>query len=279
MNKIRLTANREAGFVYHMLSVARCGYDNAYGEKYRGDYPAEVLQALKKHEDLIKVSGGEHCGALYGLMVAMPAQDKGCARDFYLDLIRQVDENEVPEWGLPYAPAAREIAAAMAICYDHYVADVWPLDLEEIQAYIAQTAPLFEQSDFTARAEEAVGCVFPADEFYAVLVPSIQGGPEAIDISKDQDIFGMGRPPEDAFLFIAHEFIIYLLKRALESEDAFRRMDTWSLTEGLAEYYLRRILGKTNGSFSGQQSWVEFYQAQSGAVTAVELYRRALAEK
>ena len=29
MNRIRLIANRETNFIFHMLSVAQCGYDNA----------------------------------------------------------------------------------------------------------------------------------------------------------------------------------------------------------------------------------------------------------
>ena len=30
MNKIRFQLNADANFVYHMLAVAGCGYDNAY---------------------------------------------------------------------------------------------------------------------------------------------------------------------------------------------------------------------------------------------------------
>ena len=53
------------------------------------------------------------------------------------------------------------------------------------------------------------------------MVASVQHGPDAIDISETQDIFGISRSPEDSFLFIGHEFIIYLLKQALREEEPF----------------------------------------------------------
>lgn len=273
MNKIRLIADRETSFVYHVLSVARCGYDNAYGEKYRPDYPAAVLETLKKHQRLITVSGGEHCGALYGLMVGLPAQGKSTAQDFYREIVRQVNAGEVPEWGRPYASAAKEIAEAMLACYDHYVQAIWPEDQRKIEAYISQVSPLFENSDFTQKAEAAVGCALPVDQFSAVLVPSIQHGPEAIDISEDRDVFGIGRDPQDAFLFIGHEFLIYLLKSALRDEDAFRRFDTWRLTEALADHYLKQIIG--SDCFSRLQPLIAFYEAQP-RLSPVQLYRLAL---
>ena len=280
MNKIQMIQNRETNFVFHMLSVARCGYDNAYGQKHRQAYPAQVLAMLKRHERLITVTGGEHCGALHGLLVGEPAKGKMRAKAFYQEIVRQADAGEAPEYyvenGL-VAPA-REIAAAMADCYDHYVEQVWPEDEQAIQAHIDATMPVFEQSGFTARAEEAVGCTLPVERFCATMVASVEKGPEGIDISEDQDVFGIARDPETALFFIGHEFIIYLLKHALREEDAFQSFDTWMLTEGLAEYYLKRVLGETR-LFNRQQQVVTFLEAIPGheGLTAPELYRAGYA--
>ena len=81
----------------------------------------------------------------------------------------------------------------------------------------------------------------------------------------------------DAVYFIGHEFIIYLLKAALREEDAFRSNTTWPLTEALAEYYLKRIMGDTR-FFDGQREWRIFYERQSLELSAVQLYRLALQE-
>ena len=93
MNKIRMIASRKANYIYHMLSVARCGYDNDYGEKYRGDYPQEDLALLKKHEGLITCAGGSHWGELYTLMICWPiAEWTGDAKSFYQEIIDQIED-------------------------------------------------------------------------------------------------------------------------------------------------------------------------------------------
>ena len=277
MNKIQMIASRETNFIYHMMSVARCGYDNEYGKRWRGDYTAEDLSVLKQHASLITCEGGKHWGKLYTLMLCYPAAFwPGTAKSFYEEIIRQADAGEVPEQYLPLAPAAREIAVVMVKCYDHYAECIWPEDRQILEAYIARVIPLFEESRFTDRAEEMLGCTLPVEAFHPTMVASIQGGAEAIDISQDQDVFGISRDPETNFRFIGHEFIIYLLKEALKNEDAFRRFETWSLTEGLAEYYLLRLTGKT--CFPGAERYIDLYTSlDREGLTAADLYRQALA--
>ena len=98
MNKIKMIADRETNYIYHMLSVAQCGYDNGYGAKYRGDYPEEDLAALKKHERLITCAGGSHWGELYTLMLCYPAAHwTGDAKSFYREIIRQAYSGDLPE--------------------------------------------------------------------------------------------------------------------------------------------------------------------------------------
>ena len=126
MNKIRMIASREANYIYHMLSVARCGYDNDYGAKYRGAYPHEDLALLQQHEGLIPCAGGSHWGELYTLMICWPiAEWTGDAKSFYQGIIDQADRGEVPEHYLALAPAARGIAEVMVRNYDHYVREIW----------------------------------------------------------------------------------------------------------------------------------------------------------
>ena len=73
MNKIKFAANKDTNYVFHMLSVARCGYDNAYGEKYRRHYAEEDLMVISQNRELLTVCGGEHCGELFWLMVSEAA--------------------------------------------------------------------------------------------------------------------------------------------------------------------------------------------------------------
>ncbi len=279
MNKIRMIANRETNFVFHMLSAAQCGYDNPYGRKYRKDYPEQLLNTLKKHEQLITCSGGNHWGKLYAPFISIPARGSVRAKEYYQEFLRKINSGESAEYYIDhrlFRPAA-EIADTMSRCYDHYISQIWPNDMVTLEAYIAETMPLFERSELSARAEDLVGCKLPAECFLATMVASIEDGAEAIDISDNQDVFGIARAPEWAFRFISHEFIIFLLKRALQGEDAFRRLETWGLTEGLAEYYCKQLTGYAG--FPGVSQYTAFYEAQekNASSSAVELYRKALA--
>ena len=116
----------------------------------------------------------------------------------------------------------------------------------------------------------------PADGFTAVLVSSVAGGAEAIDITDTQDVFGIDRSAESEKAFISHEFIIYLLKIALKDEDYSGSSEDWTLREGLAEYYLQKINGNEK-SFQSCQEQAEVYrQLESVCGTdAVVLYREA----
>lgn len=277
MNKIGFCANRETNYVYHMLSVSRCGYDNAYGETYRSRYPAEDLLIIRQYERELTVSGGEHCGSWYHLMVIIPARGEQKADEFYGYLLECIRTGEVPEEWVPHAEGITAVARVMVKHYADYVQNIWPIEKEKIQAHYPAVQRLFEERCFTDRAEAAVGCTLPAEQFQCMLVTSVAHGPEAIDISPGQDVFGTERTAEDAFYFIGHEFIIYLLKEALKGEDAFMSLETWMVTESLAEYYLKRVLGNTR-LFKAQQSYVAFWESLPGheEMTAVQLYRLGL---
>lgn len=275
MNKIRFAVHPDINYIFHMLSVARCGYDNAYGAKYRHLYRPEDLATFKAHEDLLTVRGGEHCGALYHLMVCRPAWGEITAKAYFLDLPQRILWEDIRDIYAPYAEIIRELSEVMVRHYDYYMEDIWPEERRAILSHIPELEAFFENTRFTEQAEALVGCPLESQWFTATLVSSVEGGAEAIDISREQDLFGIGRSATDAGFFIGHEFIVYLLFHAFSKENAFQSFETWAITEGLAEYYLKQILGSTR-FFQGQQRYVELFE-QWGPLSAAELYRRAAA--
>ncbi len=280
MNKIRFCADKDTNYVFHMLSVSNCGYDNDYGKQYREMYPVEELSFIKENEKLLTVCGGEHCGFLYATLVSEPACAKVTAKEYYAKLIKRIDDNDVPECFREYTDIIYKISVIMVKHYDHYINNIWENEENKINSYFPNVLRLFELSDFTEKAEKAVGISLPDDGFRAMLVTSVENGAEAIDISDCQDVFGIVRDPVDAFYFIGHEYIIYLLLKALKNENAFKELKTWDITEGLAEYYLKIVLGDTR-FFDSHQKYVKYFEQCEGAekMTAVELYRRGLQAK
>ena len=277
MNKIHFIANKDTHYIFHILSVAKCGYDNQYGDKYRSLYPNDDLSILKKYEDLITVCGGQHHGALYGILVCEPACAKVSAKDYYADLLQKAIYNDIPHELKKYSEIICKISNIMIKHYDSFINNVWENEQRKINEYIPLVQHLFEESDFTEKAENMMGASLPNHLFTATLVSSVENGAEAIDISSEQDVFGIERSPIDAFYFVGHEFIIYLLFDALKEENAFKELNTWDITEGLAEYYLKQILGDTR-FFNSQRKYVEFFEKANSSknLTAVELYRQAI---
>lgn len=278
MNKIKLIANKETNYVYHMLSVAKCGYDNDYGRKYRGHYEKEDLAVLKQHESLITVAGGEHCGELYCLLVAEPAQAKVTAKEYYESLLTMIEEDSVPEEGRKYIPVVEPIAKVMIKYYDAYVETIWPTEKEVIEEYIPQVGAIFAENHFTRRAEDATGLKLKTEFFVATMVTSVQDGAEAINISEEQDVFGIERPIRDTVYFIAHEFIVFLLISEFVRLELEQGLSTYNALEGLAEFYLKQTIGET-GFFHDMDDYVFFYEEQvkQGPKTAAELYNAAMA--
>ena len=284
MNKIRFEIDPNINYLYHMLSVARCGYDNDYGAKYRPLYPTEELAAFADNSELLTIQGGVHWGALYSLLIFNPAGYAESLTAYYgglLDICESIRAGSIPEGVdeslVPYTDLIGQLSQILLKHQDSYLRDIFPEERERLAAAIAPVQEWFEEHAFTARAEDLVGCKLEAEAFTATMVSSVAHGPEAIDLTAEKDLFGIDHSTMDAVYFIGHEFIIYLLKAALREENAFRSNETWPLTEALAEYYLKRLMGDTR-FFDGQRAWRVFYERQSPELTAVQLYRLALQE-
>lgn len=257
MNKIRVEINPITNYIFHMLSVSGVGYDNDYGRKWRHTLPESDISVLKKYERELTVKGGEHCGEWYGPLVCAPAKGDVLPEDYYAAV---------------KDPGMAEVCRVLGGHYQEYLRTVYPETLRELEPYAARLQQLLDESGLPECAEAMVGEDLSA--FRVMLVNAVAGGAEAIDISENQDVFGNGRAPEDKWLFIGHEYIIYLLKKALAGTAAFQTLDTWRITEGLAEYYLIRLRGES-GAFREIQDVVDFYQQQKPGLSARELYLRA----
>ena len=266
MNRITVEVRPDACFVYHMLSVARCGYDNDYGSLYRDLHDPADLATLKAHEDMLTVAGGKHCGALYWPLIALPARGEHPADETYHTLIEHAEGE--------HREAEQAICRAMLRAYPVYMEKVYPQAKARLESYAAQTSACL--GDFTDRAEALLGITLPVPRFHALLVDSVAYGAECIDISDSQDIFGIDRTPAREALLIGHEYIIYLLKAALKGTPAFL-MDNWARTEGLASHYLALLLGEetVSGFFSmhsGMRERFKQLHASHPSATAKELY-------
>ena len=279
MNKIKFIANRETNYVFHMFSVSKCGYDNSYGDAYKYLYPQEDLAVLKNNEDLLTIRGGEHVGKLMWIIVS-GAMGNVPAKELYQDYVQKINDDDYPQEFSEYKELILQICNVMIKHYDYYVENIWDIEKQKIEKANLEFQKLFDESDFTEKAEKLLGCKLSQDFFIATMVSSIQGGPEAIVMGADddakQDIFDIIKAPLDAFYFIGHEFIIFLLMQELKDVCDFDGLNDWKRFESLAEYYLIQILGNSRGFFDEMKDYIEFYENcnKEKNLTAVELYKK-----
>lgn len=248
---IRLTTNPETAYVYHMLSVARCGYDNDYGARWRGLHDKTDLSVLHALERELTICGGEHEGRLYRSLISLPAQAVMPAESAYRLLERLFatqNPQVLPGMGEAVLAATSGLwQEAAAVCRvlernaSLFKAQVWPQVKPAIEAHLHAVQPLFDQRRLASRAQALLNA---RDlDFEAVLCASMAFGAEAIFISETQDVFGIDRSAEDAYFFLGHEYIIRLMMESLKDTSAFQDFSTWTITEGMAEYYLSELEG------------------------------------
>lgn len=279
MNKIKFITNRETNYIFHMLSVSKCGYDNSYGDTYKHLYPQEDLAVLKNNEDLLTIRGGEHVGKLMWI-IASGAMGNVPAKELYQEYVQKINADEYPQEFSEYKELILQICNVMIKHYDYYVENIWNIEKQKIEKANLEFQKIFDESDFTEKAEKLLGCKLSQDFFIATMVSSIQGGPEAIVMGADddakQDIFDINKAPLDAFYFICHEFIIFLLMQELKDVCDFDGLNDWKRFESLAEYYLIQILGNSRGFFDEMKDYIEFYENcnKEKNLSAVELYKK-----
>lgn len=304
MNNIKIIVNKDTNYVFHMLSVSKCGYDNDYGKKYAFLHSQDDLKKLKDNASHITVEGGKHWGILYGLLVSIPASLQNNVISYYslilnyytnkityeecLESFEKTLKNnnhfvsftkEVFERFNEYRDNIIEICNVMINNYQIFEEKVWPDSFIELKEYAAKVQSIFDNMSFCDLVEKHFNNKIPSDFFGATLCNSLAYGAEAIDISDEYDVFGIDRSPEYEALFIAHEYIVYVMMGLLENFNVSRIYNNWVSFEALAEFYLEKILGKCLMNQPDIDQKLAFYKEQyalNNSLTIVELYELGL---
>jgi len=288
-----------------MLSVAKCGYDNEYGNQYASYHSAEDLKILKKYERLITVKGGEYTGELYGLLVLPASLEINAVlyyellehlfktgdfeenikkyKEIYKHFLYEKEEDLLPSVRELYQAFLQYREAIVIICdvmkrnHAIYNDRIWEKSKEELIPYAKAVEDIFVKQNISYTLEKLTHTSLK-NNFTATFVNSISGGAEAIDLSETLDLFGIGRDHEDAVKFIAHEFVIYLLIQAFENRETFVKY--WTYTEGLAEFYLT-LIGLESGYFSEVQNVIDYYKkvySENNHLSPIELFLKTKEE-
>lgn len=239
---IKITYTRNSNYVYHMLAVAGCGYDSDYGNNYKESYDSKDLKILKENEYLISVSGGEHEGILYEVLIGKAAAvpDEESIVSYYEDIITNLDKTD------KNAEAMKQIAEVMSHNYSVYCEKIWPQVQPKLQAYTEELQKYFIDKKHLKRWEEELGYKYHSN-FEALICEALEGGPEAILITDSKDIFAQkdSENIENRVSFISHEAGMALVKQngffGMQSVEEL--LEKYHTLESTVEYYNRKIVG------------------------------------
>lgn len=287
---IKAVAHKNSNYIFHMLSVSKCGYDNEYGSNLRGFHDEADLDVLRKYKKHITVSGGEHCGVLYDLLISRPASQYSKESFFkYLNAIKNLFSKRKPRQnfrlfqdiyvhafnnlGVPineknhedlyksyldFINPIIEIIDVILSNYGIYEKTIWPKFETRLKEYCISLNSALSEINLIGSWQQQLGVIYKHDIFEAVICNSIENGPQAIDISQTKDVFLINNNIEELVKLISHEFGIYLLKEALSGTDAFKNFSNYEAVESLAEYHNQIICGGYE-AFDWKQANIDKY--------------------
>ena len=202
------------------------------------------MAILKENASEITVTGGEHEGSLYTLLIADAAalDDSESITDYYRSIIENA-ERIAGEHG-EQKETVEELANVFIKCYKIYDEMVWPSDKEKIESQVVLYQQKFDEMDLVSQWEAKLG-YRAKEDFYVMFVDSLENGPEAILIADNKDIFTI---PDPEYLsmrinFISHELGVSIIRQNgfYGMTDSSEMLKYYSIFEGVAEYYNRQI--------------------------------------
>lgn len=281
MYKLKVILSQPANYVYHMLSVSKVGYNNLYGKKYEHVHVNEDLKILKENENELTVSGGEHCGALYVLLVgkAASANNMGSLRKYYesiVDLFGKKDYvrtsdlfsdlgDELLDKGMDsvedmfsmildmfsdFSNQILMISEVMLRNIDVHEQKVWEQEKRVLSDFNDKfIKALGKEHDLVSRWELELGEELLVENFEIVLVNSIVDGAQANDISETKDIFNINSDMHDLIGFISHEIGCYIILQSIPQSMKEEMQKYWLCIESLATYHNQKVLFEDENLF------------------------------
>jgi len=197
------TVEKGPNYVFHLLAVARAGFDSGYADLYRRSVNRADLQALEGVRGRLAFADG-HSGDLTVPAVLLPAYlglESAAALDEYFDLLGAATGGGDGE------PFLRRYAERLA-----RTADWWErIDLAWLKTQGAQTG--------AAEALEALRRIYVRNfgAYEIVLVSATKNGPTANSLGYGRNVFYSSSDFDWLTQFISHETGTHILMGMLKA--------------------------------------------------------------
>jgi hypothetical protein len=277
-------------YAFHLMAVARVGFDSEYADKYRGTVLPDDLEMIKKYgKDLI--FGGGSSSEIIGPLIAWPAylnldspnalseyfnlldeslkgDDFKPFLDHYASRFRKLEKwwysltPELLKMFIPERDLIKSLGGILTRNIDTYINSVWAAEKPAMIETAEYINGYFGAIDRIGQWEEITGRVFEFDIYEIVLCSAIKNGNDANSLGYDRVIFYSGTERESITEFISHEIGTHILIGMLKEVARINKFEFPALYEAyelLARYYNTIILNRSPLSYAMSNFRVEEY--------------------
>ena len=278
IKSIEICVESTPNYLFHILSVAKIGYNNDYSEKYTNSLSASDKQTMKTSSRIVEIPSNYEYNFSW-LIIFLPGYMNIEGEEFteyYSELMYLFQSRDGSRFGKRYkkdldnarkqfgdfweysvlnqlqSATDDDIKGAAAVCsvivrnYDSYISEIWT-DQEEVLQAKADSLNAF-LSDFSPFEiiSEQTGEHFDEEKFMVTLCSSIEKGPDAMDLGYNKNLHYYNRDNESLRHFITHELIIrYIIpyrNKFYRNYNNINHSLLYEVTEMTAEFYTNIIL-------------------------------------
>jgi hypothetical protein len=276
MKGIISEVNLLPNYVFHLLALARVGFDSEYASNYSSSAELSDIEFLSQNKQYLTFGAGQGSDLVgaavfypllfrlnadadlsdyYELLIACAATgDFNSLRTRYAEAIGSASAT----WfGLPedelqvltkHVPKLVELKRIFVTNFASYRDHVWPSESQRMQAVAARIEHAFHDMDVIGYWERVSGFEYAGDKFSVELCSAIKNGPNANSIDYERVVFYHDTPFEKLIQLITHEVGTHLLidlVKQLGRDSEFGWSQLYGAYESLAMYFNAFIWGKT----------------------------------
>ena len=292
---ISITTRLIPNYLWHLLAVAKIGYDSEYAEVFGDTVIPDDLALLKSKKSLLAFAEGEG-GELSGFFTMLPAwlplKDKADLERYFkvlqtalerrnlqpfVDHFPQADwqdriwaeflrRDSFPDEIGELMAEAQALAALYSRNLENYQQRIWPQAKSSMQPRQADLQELFTLEDYIAKWEQFLGMEFTGDQYEFVLCYANKNGPDYNSLGYCGNLCYFDKPFKQTWQFLSHEIGTHILMQIyfkLAGTGTFEHRSLYSAYECLAMFYNRSLLNVESLDYSIQQmsdsAHLEFY--------------------
>ena len=261
-------------YLWHIMGVAKIGYDSEYSDLYRDTIISGDLKYIESKKSLLAFKEGEG-GELSGFFAMLPAwlnlENKSDFEKYFNTLIAALQKgsllpfvdtfkdadwsdlffsefikrDNLPKGNEELITVSQKLASIYLNNFDSYIDKVWPIAENSMSSRAENLNNIFEATDYISKWENFLGIPFAANHYEIVLCYANKNGPDYNSLGYDSNLFYFDKSFKKTWQFLSHEIGTHILIKTyfkLSTEGNLDRSKLYSAYENLSMFYNKIIL-------------------------------------